>query len=158
MRALLSPKPSRHGFGLQRRRSSPSTTTGFVIALVGARLLHRSRFPRSLWRHHLHLAGGLQSDLFRSSMSCAIRFEANRVGGTAPLLSSVLISACGNGCVVWGRMEKSRPLARWVLWRLKWSKLLAWAASSSTKFGLFAFGFVWVLGEALVSYFGPKLV
>ena len=158
MRALLSPKPSHHGFGLQRRRLSPTTTTGFVIALAGARLLQRSRFSRSLWRHHLHLTGGLQSGLFRSSMSSATKSEANRNGGTAPLLSSVLISAGGGSCAVWGRMEESRPLAGWVLWRLRRSNLLAWVASSSTKFGLFVFGFVWVLGEALVPYSGSKLV
>lgn len=121
MRALLSPKSSRHGFGLQLRRSSLKATTGFVIALAGARLLQHLRFPRSLWRHHLLLECGLRSFLFRSSMTVAIRYKANQNGGTAPLLSSALISAGGDGYVVKGRMEEGWlcSLARWVRWRLR---------------------------------------
>ncbi|KAK9935300.1 hypothetical protein M0R45_022408 [Rubus argutus] len=75
--ALVSPKRSRHGFGLQLRHSSSKATTGCVIALAGACLLQRSHFPRSLWWHHLHLACGLRSGFFISSMNSAIRSEAD---------------------------------------------------------------------------------
>ncbi|KAK9913352.1 hypothetical protein M0R45_037170 [Rubus argutus] len=58
---------------------------------------------------YLHLACGLRSGLFRSSMTSATRSKADRNGGTAPLLSSALISTDGDGCAVWGRMEEGRP-------------------------------------------------
>lgn len=151
MRALFSPKPSCHGFGFRGQlRASSSLWPVRASSIV-------------------HTSLGCSSNIISTWLVVAIRFiqilhdhatrsEANRNGGTTPLLSSALISAGANGCAVWGRMEKSQSLVRWVRWQLRRSNLLYWVASSSTKSRLFVFGFVWIRSEALVPYAGSKFV